>query len=248
MKVKSVFDYLCEKFPLDTALDFDNVGLLVGSLDFEVSGIVIALDCEINTVKFAIKNGCNLIVTHHPVIFSGIKNVIAGSVVYELIKNGISVISMHTNMDFADEGVNDAFCKVLNFDSVQKIVASDGVTLRKCTVSPTTPQMLATKLKSALGDVVRYTECETLIENILICTGSGGNYLEEVQINDCQALITADVKHNIFIDSINQGICLFDAGHFATEDVIVKPLTEMLSKRFFSTKLLPYHSSKIKSI
>ncbi|MBE6732645.1 MAG: Nif3-like dinuclear metal center hexameric protein [Ruminococcaceae bacterium] len=247
MKVKSVYDYLCEKFPLDTALDFDNVGLLVGSHDFEVSGIVVTLDCEIDTVRFAVKNGCNLIITHHPVIFNGIKNVLAGSVVYELIKNGISVISMHTNMDFATGGVNDAFCKIMGFNDIEIITASDGVQLRKCKISPTAPQMLATKLKAVLGDVVRYTECSSLIESLLICTGSGGNYLNDTILNQCQALITADVKHNIFIDSINQGICVFDAGHFATEDVIVKPLSEMLMKKFYSLKLLPYHSSKIKS-
>ena len=247
MTVKSVYDYLCEKFPLDTALDFDNVGLLVGSLDFDVSGIVVALDCEIDTVKFAVKNGSNLIITHHPVIFSGIKSVLAGDVVYELVKNGISVISMHTNLDFAIGGVNDAFCKTMGFNDVETITASDGVPLRKCKISPTAPQMLATMLKTTLGDVVRYTECKELIETLLVCTGSGGNYLEDAIINNCQALITADVKHNVFIDSINKGICVFDAGHFSTEDVIVKPLTEMLMKKFFTLKLLPYHSSKIKS-
>lgn len=247
MKVKQVLDFLEDKYPLDTALGFDNVGLLVGSENFDVSGIIVALDCEMDTIKFAIKNGCNLIVTHHPVIFDPLKKVLANSVVYELIKNGISVISMHTNMDFATDGVNDVLAKVIGLQNVESVTSSDGVLLRKASISPCTAQTLATKLKASLGDVVRYTESDKLIENVLICSGSGGNYLWDALSMGCQALITADVKHNIFIDSINVGVSVFDAGHFATEDVIVKPLCSMISNNFDTIKTLPYHTIKIKS-
>ena len=247
MKIKNVLDFLQAKYPLDTALSFDNVGLLVGGENYDVSGIVVALDCEIDTVKFAVKNGCNLIVTHHPVIFDGLKKVLSGSVVYELIKNGISVISMHTNMDFALDGVNDALSRVIGLHNVQEITSSDGVLLRKASIPPCTAQSLATKLKASLGDVVRYTECDKMIENVLICSGSGGNYIYDTKSMGCQALITADVKHNIFIDSINMGVSVFDAGHFATEDVIVKPICDMLTNEFNKTKTLPYHTLKIKS-
>lgn len=247
MKIKNVLDFLKEKFPLETALDFDNVGLLVGGENYDVSGIVVALDCEIDTVKFAVKNDCNLIITHHPVIFDPLKKVLANSIVYELIKNGISVISMHTNLDFAVDGVNDVLCKTIGLQNVEGIMSADGVLLRKASISPCTAQTLATKLKASLGHVVRYTECDKMIENVLVCSGSGGNYLYDAKSMDCQALITADVKHNIFIDSINIGISVFDAGHFATEDVIVKPLSDMIANKFKTIKLLPYHTIKIKS-
>lgn len=247
MKIKNILKFLSERFPLDTALEFDNVGLLVGGEEFDVSGIVVSLDCEANTVKFAVKNGCNLIVTHHPVIFDGLKNVLADSVIYELIKNGISVISMHTNLDFAVNGLNDILCENLGLQNIQKITAYDGVSIRKASVIPCTAQTLATKLKATLGDAVRYTECDKLIENVLVCSGSGGCYLRDVKPNNCQALITADVKHNVFIDSINEGVSIFDAGHFATEDIIVKPLCGIITKEFVSIKVLPYHSTKIKS-
>lgn len=247
MKIKNVLDFLEAKYPLDTALSFDNVGLLVGGENYDVSGIVVALDCETDTVKFAVKNGCNLIVTHHPVIFDGLKKVLSGSVVYELIKNGISVISMHTNMDFALDGVNDALARVIGLHNVQEITSSDGVLLRKASIPPCTAQSLATKLKASLGDVVRYTECDKMIESVLVCSGSGGNYIYDAKSMGCQALITADVKHNIFIDSINMGVSVFDAGHFATEDVIVKPICDLLKNEFIKTKTLPYHTSKIKS-
>ncbi|MBR4072596.1 MAG: Nif3-like dinuclear metal center hexameric protein [Clostridia bacterium] len=247
MKHSEIFDFLCEKFPLDTALDFDNPGFLVGNKEDKTKGVLIALDCELDTVKYAVKNECNLIITHHPVIFSGLKNVLYGSVVYELIKNGISVISMHTNLDFGKGGVNDALCRVLGFSNVEIITTNDGCQLRKCKISPTSPYNMALMLKASLNEVVRYTDSDKIIENVLICAGSGGNFLEDAVANNCQALITADVKHNVFIDSVNYGISVFDAGHYATEDVIIEPLLYTLSVKFRGVKLLTYHSKKIKS-
>jgi len=247
MTNKDIFDFLRNKFPLENALDFDNVGFLIGDINDTVKGIVIALDCDIETVQFAVKRECNLIITHHPVIFDGLKKVVSGSVVFELIKNGISVISMHTNMDFADGGVNDALCSTLGYVNAVKVEASDGCMLRKCSIPPTTPYNLALTLKTALNEAIRYTESDRIIENVLICSGSGGDFLSEAIKNNCQALITADVKHNVFIDSINYGISVFDAGHFATEDVIVEPLLKLLSQNFRGVKLLTYHNKKIKS-
>ena len=246
MKVKEVLAFLCEKYPTESALAFDNVGLLVGDKEATITGSVIALDCDIDTVKFAIKNNCNLIITHHPVIFSGIKTVLAGDVVFELVKNGISVISMHTNLDFAENGVNDVLCRTIGLKIDELLVSADGCVLRKCSIPPTAPQNLAAKIKAALGTSVRYTDSERLIEKILVCSGSGGDFLEMAIENSCDALITADVKHNVFVEAVNKNFCVFDAGHYATEDVIVNPLLSLLSKKFYSIKFLPYHSIKIK--
>ena len=101
MTVNNILEFLSEKYPLDTACDFDNVGLLVGDKNAAVTKAVICLDCDINAVNYAKSIGAELIVTHHPVIFSGLKSILAGGVVYELVKSDISVISMHTNLDIA---------------------------------------------------------------------------------------------------------------------------------------------------
>ena len=101
MKVTDIFEFLNNLYPTDTACDFDNVGILVGSPDNEVKKVLIALDCNKETLENAIRMGCDTVVTHHPVIFSPLKNVLSGSIVFELIKNDISVISMHTNLDIA---------------------------------------------------------------------------------------------------------------------------------------------------
>ena len=144
MTVKDIFDFLNEKFPVNTACDFDNVGILAGDPDSEVTGAVISLDCTPAAIKTAADNGCNLIITHHPVIFGGIKTVLAGSAVFSLIKSGISVISMHTNLDIGTGGVNDTLCFALGLQNVQKVTAKDGFLINKGTLpSPLSTDKLA---------------------------------------------------------------------------------------------------------
>ncbi|MBR4972916.1 MAG: Nif3-like dinuclear metal center hexameric protein, partial [Clostridia bacterium] len=110
MTVKQIFEFLDSKFPISTACDFDNVGILVGDSNAKVNKALLSLDCTLDTVKKAVDSECQLIITHHPVIFSPLKSVLNGSIVYELIRNNIAVISMHTNLDVGLGGVNTCLC------------------------------------------------------------------------------------------------------------------------------------------
>ncbi len=247
MTVKDIFEFLNRKFPVCDACDFDNVGILVGDKECEVTKAVIALDCTLDIIKTAVDNDCQLIITHHPVIFEPLKNVLKGSIVYEIIKNDLTVISMHTNLDVGIGGVNDCLCQLLSPLSVETVIASDGYALKKCTISPITADCLAEKLKSILGGAIKYTDIKTHIENILVCSGSGGNFINEVSNFGCDALVTADVKHNQFLDADRLGIAIFDAGHFNTEDVVIEPLKELLEKQFSKIEFITNHDSVIKN-
>ena len=246
MTVQNIFDFLESKFPTDTACDFDNVGILVGDSDSVITKALVALDCTVDTIKEAKNNGCQLIITHHPVIFEPLKKVLKCSIVYELIENGISVISMHTNLDVGVGGVNDCLCDILSPLACETVIASDGYALKKCTLSPLSSDDLADILKSRLGGTVKYLPTDKPIKTVLICSGSGGNFVEDAINFDCDALITADVKHNQFLLAQHNGIALFDAGHFNTEDVVVEPLKDLLSKEF-NVEFITYHKSFIKS-
>ena len=246
MKIKDIFDFLNSKFPVETACDFDNPGILTGDPETEVSGAVIALDCTPDVIRTALENGCNLIITHHPVIFEPLKSVLAGSPVFELVKSGIAVISMHTNLDIGADGVNDTLCKVLKLSNIQKVAASDGFMINKGTLSTgTTADRLAEHINSALNTRVKYNLPDRTVKNVLVCSGSGGNYVYEVKKHKCDALITADVKHNIFIDAQWLGVTVFDAGHFETENVIIGPLKNMLEKQFNTVKFIADLTSPI---
>lgn len=249
MTVKDIFDFLNEKFPTETACDFDNVGLLVGDPNTEVKKAVVALDCTPNTVNTAIKNGCQLIITHHPVIFDPLKRVLAGSAVYEVIKSGISVISMHTNLDVGIGGVNDCLCSALSLENVKKVPAADGYLLNVGELpSPLCPDSLAEYIKEKLGGGVKYFGTDKEIKRVLLCSGSGGSYVTEVKKHNCDALITADVKHNQFLDAERLDVSLYDAGHFETEDVVTEPLKRLLTQNFPSIQFITEHTTKIKYI
>ncbi len=246
--VNDVFEFLNGRFPCDTACDFDNVGLLIGDKASTVTSAVVALDCSLETVNAAKQRGAELIITHHPVIFDPLKSVTANGVVFEAIRGGISVISMHTNLDVGAGGVNDTLCEMLELQNIAAFEAVDGYPLKSGTVAAKTPKAFAEHIKACLGGSVRYVCGNRDIERVLVCSGSGGNFLDDALRGGFDALVTADVKHNVFVDAINAGVSLYDAGHFATEDIIVKPLAEMLSKQFSGISFSEFHTEKIKFI
>ncbi len=248
MTVQQIFDFLNQKFPTETALGFDNVGLLIGDCEQEVSKAVIALDCTMSAINRALEIGAELIITHHPVIFDPLKTLLKGSIAYEVVKNGISVISMHTNLDIGEGGVNDVLCEVLSPKSIETFATGDGYFLKKCQIEPVCANDLAQTLKEKLGGCVKYTDAKKPIEKVLVCSGSGGGYVNEVNNAECDALLTADVKHNHFVDAETLGVSLFDAGHFNTEDVVVEPLKELLKVQFPKVEFTTYHSDTIKYI
>lgn len=113
MKINEVYNWLDGLAPFKTAEKWDNSGFLAGNPEEELAGVTFALDITLPVIKEARDNGCNLIVSHHPVIFDPIKSVCAGGVAYELVTSGISAICAHTNLDMATGGVNDVLIEKL---------------------------------------------------------------------------------------------------------------------------------------
>ena len=165
MIVKEVTTVLEELAPLAYAEDFDNVGLLVGSYTQEVSGILVTLDALENVVDEAITNNCNLIVSFHPIIFSGLKKITGSSyverVVIKAIQNNIAIYSMHTALDNSKEGVNAKICEVLEILDPQILIPQKR-TIKKLTTYA--PINTSEKLKNALfeagaGNIGNYSNC-----------------------------------------------------------------------------------------
>lgn len=246
--VNNIFDFLNDKYPVDTACDFDNPGLLVGDGKSTVTKAVVCLDCDINTVNYAKEQGANLIVTHHPVIFSGLKCVTKGTVVYELIKNGISVISMHTNLDIAVGGVTERLCEAIGLCNVKPFVSHSGFLIREAECNIHDADALGAHIKNALGGAVRYADSGRPINRVLVCSGSGSDFVADVITDGFDALIAADIKHNAFISAINAGVSVFDAGHYQSENVIVRPLCQELSNVFSEIEFTVFNNDKIKSL
>ncbi len=244
MTVKELLNFLCKRFPLNLALTFDNVGLLVGNENQEISGVLVALDCTKGAIEKAKENNCNLIVTHHPVIFNPIKQVLENDLVYTLIKNDISVISMHTNLDTADGGVNDVLAEVLELSSVEKIVCEDGFTIRQGELPKVmSANDFAKHISKKLGTSIKYCG-ENQIKTVAVCSGSGGEFLPLAINAGADAFVTAECKHHLFLLAQEKGVFLADAGHFNTENIIVEPLASLIKET--NLKVITYHYSPIK--
>lgn len=249
MTVGEIYKFLDERFPFSTALEYDNPGLLVGDEKQTVKGVFVCLDCTPEAIAQAEKTGANLIVTHHPVIFDPIKSVTADSLVYRLIQKDISVISAHTNLDAGDGGVNDCLCEAVGLRNVRKVFDHEGFAYRVGEVeAERTAAELAADFGQKLGVRVRFVgNCDT-IKTVAVCSGSGGSMLEEVMRTGVDAYLTADVKHDVFMDAHAAGFTIFDAGHFATEDVVIEPLCSMLKAFCGNIPVSGFHFSPIKMI
>lgn len=250
MRVSDIYDFLNDIAPVQSALSCDNVGILVGDPNANVSKAVVALDCTPATVKKAMDENAELIITHHPVIFEPLKSVVKeeGNVVYECLVNGISVISMHTNLDVAVGGVNDHLANTLGLLNVQSVMDDEGFSFRMGELKKEmSADEFAEYIKSRLGGCVRYTDGGKSIKTVAVCGGSGGSELS-LAMENADAFVTADVKHNVFIEAASKDYTLCDAGHYHTENVVVNPLVKVLSEKFNNVKFIAFNGGEIKTL
>ena len=248
MTVGDIYSTMDRLYPFERACDFDNCGLLVGSLSAKVTTAAVMLDCTLKGIEQALSVGAQLIITHHPVLFHPIKSLSSDSVVYQLAKNGLSVISAHTNLDAAKDGVNECLCRALGFDSFETFYCSDGWEGRLCHFDTAkTPEEVANIAKMALNVTVKYTG-STPIKTLAVFSGNASGYLEDAIKAGADGFLCGDVKHDVFVSAENFGIPVFDAGHFHTEVVVVKPLCEALSKEIPEVRFIPVINDMIKFV
>lgn len=235
MTVQDIFTALCRLAPLETALSYDNPGLLVGSAKDEVQKCVVALDCTTSVLQTAQQVGAQLIVTHHPVIFNPLHAVTASgedSRVYHCIRAGVSVISMHTNLDSATGGVNSCLAEALGLLRVKPVLGEDGFVFRAGELpQPLNAKELAAFVGRRLQTKVRYVAGSGPVRTVAVCGGSGADLLQTARQNGADALVTADVKHSAFIAALEQNFTLLDAGHYQTENTVIQPLCQYLRQQ-----------------
>lgn len=223
----------CEEFaPFDTAASFDNVGLLVGSENTEVTKALLALDITKEVVAEAVSLGAELIISHHPVIFNPLKSMDSKSVPYLLAQNSLSALCLHTNLDIAiNTGVNLCLANTLELEGITffegEFVVSG--TLKE----EITAESFAKFVKEKLGTkAVSCTVKDKLIKNIFMCSGAGGSeFMKAVELG-ADAFITGEAHHHNYLESIHENVALIVAGHFETEDIVINPLKEKLQKEF----------------
>ena len=228
MKIKEVVGALERFAPLPLQEGFDNAGLQVGLTEAEVSGALLCLDVTETIVDEAISSGCNLIVSHHPLIFRALKRLVDADevqkTVAKAIRNNITIVSMHTNIDNAKGGVNFKIAEKLGLEEVdflEKKTLGDleygsGV-IGKMQTAIDAREFVA-RLKDVFG--VECAQCNSLInrkiKTVALCGGAGAFMLDEAIAKGADAFVTGEMHYHEFFGHENQ-IQIAVIGHFQSE-------------------------------
>lgn len=234
LRVKDIYDYIDEIAPFCGQCDWDNGGLLVGSKDSPVRKVGVVLDITPDAVTYAKENGIDLIVSHHPVIFSPLTHLCSNEPAYLLAQGGIAAVCAHTSLDAAKGGVNDVLASVLGFSGAMA-VETDGEerVVRICTLEKAvTARELAQAVKSTLNTPVILCECANEIKKIALCGGAGGDFINFAVENACDAYITGEMRHHEMLAARQIGLTVVAAGHFETENPVVASLAQRIAERF----------------
>ena len=219
LTVQQVLDFINERAPFETQLAFDNSGLLVGDPQQEVIGVHFALDLTNKVIDEAMAHGANLIVTHHPVMFSAINRLVETNyearLLCRLIRANISLIAAHTNLDQAVGGCNDALAQAISLTDI----VGEGFVRVGTLPQPMTTDELAAHIGHSLGDVVRVMgDPSVVIDKVGMCSGAGADEWHEAAAMGAQAFLTGEVKHHIALEASAAGVVMLEAGHHATEE------------------------------
>ena len=233
MKVKEVLEALDHLFPFDLAFEGDNVGLQCGELNNEVKGIVLALDPLPEALDFALKEEANLLITHHPLIFTPLRKVTSFPVLVKAIKSDLNIISLHTNLDIAFGGVNDQLAFKLKLEGIRVLEEKgEGAIARWGELNPPRAlKELAEEVARRLETKVRFLgKAEEMISKVVICGGKGESLIPLVKSKGAEVFITGDVGYHSSLKALEIGLNLIDATHQATERVVLPVLKEKLQR------------------
>ena len=239
MKVRDIIAVIEEFAPLSIQEGWDNSGLCVGSPDDEVTSALFALDCTEELVDEAVACGADMIITHHPLIFSGLKKISpddqVGAAVIKAIKNGIAIYAAHTNADKVIAGVSGAMAAKLGLADV-RILSEDGEGTGLGVVGDLSQPLTAdeavalVKEKFGLKMLKASRPSDGLISRVAMCGGSGGSLIGAARRSGAQLYISGDISyHNFFTP---EGFMIMDIGHYESEIEIVDILFSLLRKNF----------------
>ena len=242
MRCKDVMEILETLSPVTFAEKWDNVGLLLGREDKTVHKVMLALDATDDVVEQAILQGVDLLVTHHPLLFSSIKRIteadFIGRKILKLIKNDICYYAMHTNFDVmgmadaAADALGLRHCEVLDI-TYEDEIAQEGIgRIGKLPKKMSLTDMASQCKKVFELDTVRiYGESDTEVETVAIVPGSGKDYIDTALSKKADVFITGDIGHHNGLDALEQGLTIIDAGHYGVEKLFVPYMEEFFAKQ-----------------
>ncbi len=220
--------------PASLAEEWDNVGLLIGDMGASVSRVLVALDATASVVTQAEEWGAELLVVHHPLIFSPLKNLVEDGGVVTLVRrllcNCCGLLACHTNLDSAPGGLNHYVGELLGLQQLRPLALDSGLGRIGTLATPVSvaeftarvAKILATDTLKVLGDP------EKQVRTVALCTGAGGDFATAAQAAGAELYLTGEVKHHIALLARDAGMAIIDAGHYPTERPMVPLVTAHL--------------------
>ncbi len=258
MRCREFTEKLEEVWPLSFAESWDNPGLLTGRADKEIKTVMLALDATDEVVEEAVAKGADLLLTHHPLIFSARKQIndsdFIGRRLVRLLGNDICCYAMHTNFDVltmadvAAEKIGLSGCRVLDV-TWQEGEREAGIGRVGKLPEPAGLDELGVRLKELFGleQVAIFGEQGREISLVAVCPGSGKSVMEKAAQAGADVLITGDIGHHEGLDAMAMGIGVIDAGHFGLEQIFLPYMEEYLRGRWDGLTILraqeknPFH-------
>lgn len=245
MKAYEISEILSEYAGLTVPADFDNCGFICGDSDAEVTGVLVCLDVTAEAVQTAFDNGLNMVISHHPLVFNAIKNVLTndyiGNIVSLAIKKDIVIYAAHTNIDAAKEGLCFKLASAIGLKDIEVLDAFsvigeiEGVTLNN----------FALNIEKITGDkhIKTAGELNKLIKRVVVANGSGGrdeNLVALAKLSGADAFVSAEFKYSNILDLVGSGVSVVELGHYDSEKHFVPYVTDLLRKNIKGLRVVKY--------
>ena len=240
MVLKEITNILEKWCPLNSAEEFDNVGLLVGNSNEIITKAIITIDTTEEVVDEAIKNDCNLIITFHPIIFDGLKNITEQTyverIVFKAIQNNINIYAIHTNLDNNPKGVNYKICQKLEMNNTKFLISKVEGTFGMGMVGELNKELSEIeffnflKSKMNIKNIKHSPFIGKNIKKVAVLGGSGSFAIENAIAEKADCYITSDLKYHDYFKADNK-ILLADIGHYESEQFTKELILEFLNEK-----------------
>lgn len=252
MVLNDLISYINEKFPLYLAESWDNSGSQLIDVNSKIMKIVMTLDVTDKVVEYAIENKADLILSHHPFIFSPLKNLelnsYRGRIIKNLIINNISCYSMHTNYDSEKNGMNDVVSKMLKLSNCSNIIETYGEVDAGFGMIGELDEFIGfddfvNNVKSIfdLDYVVEYFfDHNSQIKNVAFCGGAGADFIGEASKRKADIYLTGDIKHHDAQLAYELGLNLLDVTHYGLEKVFIGHMERVINDEFPDIEIYKY--------
>ena len=240
MKVRDIAAAIESFAPLSLQESYDNAGLIVGRMDDDVHKALLAVDVTEEVLAEAVAEGCDMIITHHPIIFHAMKRFNSASqterCVEEAIRRGIVLYAAHTNLDSTPDGMSWRVAQMLGLENIAVMQPTNtegagfGVVGELAEAMPSADFMRRVMERFDVKALRHSDVVKTEIRKVAICTGSGGSLIDDARKSGADIYLTADLRYNDFMRHEN-AIILADMGHFESEYCAIQILFDILSKK-----------------